>query len=266
MNIHHLRSATFIIETGNNFILIDPMLGKKGSLPAFSYVKFKAEKNPLVELPDNAAELLGKVTHCFITHSQTFNIRAFQHTDHLDRTGEKFLAYKQIPVYTFSHDALYLKNLGLNVQAGIEHWKEIQFLGGRLVAVPAKHGHGWISKFMANGCGFFLDLPNEPSIYISGDTVLTEDVKTAIFQFNPDITVVAAGEAQMDVGKPILMTESEVRKFIQLSPKHVIANHFEALNHCPVKRADIQNLVAEIGEKDRVYIPDDGQTLSFHLN
>ncbi len=29
MKIHHLRSATFIIEAGPYFILIDPMLGDK---------------------------------------------------------------------------------------------------------------------------------------------------------------------------------------------------------------------------------------------
>lgn len=69
MKIHHLRSATFIIESGPHFILVDPMLGGKGSLPAFSYFRFKVAKNPLVDLPLNAQELLNKVTHCLITHS-----------------------------------------------------------------------------------------------------------------------------------------------------------------------------------------------------
>ena len=35
MKIHHIRNATFIIEASNNFILVDPMLGKTGFIPLF---------------------------------------------------------------------------------------------------------------------------------------------------------------------------------------------------------------------------------------
>ena len=75
MKIHHLRSATFVIESGKNFILVDPMLCDAGKLPPFSVVRFKARMNPLVPLPDHAPEILEKVNHCLITHSQTFGIR-----------------------------------------------------------------------------------------------------------------------------------------------------------------------------------------------
>jgi len=33
MNIHHLRNATFVIESGDAFILVDPMLSGVGKLP-----------------------------------------------------------------------------------------------------------------------------------------------------------------------------------------------------------------------------------------
>ena len=32
MKIHHLRNATFVIESKSTFILVDPMLGKKKQL------------------------------------------------------------------------------------------------------------------------------------------------------------------------------------------------------------------------------------------
>ena len=67
MKIHHLRSATFIIESNNHFILIDPMLAQKGTLPPFSLFRYKAERNPTVDLPSNAEDLLNKVTHALIT-------------------------------------------------------------------------------------------------------------------------------------------------------------------------------------------------------
>ncbi|MEZ9278020.1 MBL fold metallo-hydrolase, partial [Vibrio sp. F13] len=156
------------------FILIDPMLGKKGSMPPFSVIKAKAAKNPTVEMPSNADELLNKVTHTLITHSQTLGIKALQHGDHLDPAGEMFLTSRNIPVATPAKDKAYLEKYDLTVNWGIEDWQTIDFLDGKLTAVPALHGHGWIHKVMANGVGFFLELPNEPSIYISGDTVLTD--------------------------------------------------------------------------------------------
>jgi len=86
-------------------------------------------------------------------------------------------------------------------------------------------------NFMANGAGFYLKLPNEPSIYISGDTVYTDDVERALTEFKPDIAVVAAGSASLDVGGPILMPLEEIIIFIKTTPHKVIANHLEALNN-----------------------------------
>lgn len=263
MKIHHLRSATFIIESNNHFILIDPMLGSKGSLPPFSMVRFKLERNPTVNLPSNADKLLNKVTHAFVTHSQTFGFKPLQHSDHLDAEGVRFLTEKSIPVVTPNKDKSYLEKYGLTVAHGVDDWQRVDFLGGTLTAVPAQHGHGWIHKFMANGSGFYLELPNEPSIYISGDTVLTEDVKRALTELKPDITIVAAGQAQMDVGQPLLMPTDEVMEFIKLSPGKVIANHMEALNHCPVDRQTLRSSLEAHGLSDKVFIPQDGEVLAF---
>ncbi|NVN83588.1 MULTISPECIES: MBL fold metallo-hydrolase [unclassified Vibrio] len=263
MKIHHLRSATFIIESGDHYILIDPMLGKKGSLPPFSVFRAKMQKNPTVEMPHNANELLDKVTHTLITHSQTFGIKALQHGDHLDGAGEDFLSSRQLPVTTPSKDKAYLEKYGLNVESGIDDWQTIDFLGGNLTAIPAQHGHGWIHKVMANGVGFFLELPNEPSIYISGDTVLTDHVKRALSELKPDITVVAAGQAQMDVGQPLLMPQDEVMEFIRLSPNKVIANHMEALNHCAIDHGTLLKSLEQHDLASKVAIPADGETLEY---
>ena len=65
---------------------------------------------------------------------------------------------------------------------------------------------------MANGAGFFIQLPDEPSLYISGDTVYTQDVERVLTEFQPDIAVMAAGSASLDVGGPILMSLEEFLK------------------------------------------------------
>ena len=262
MKIHHLRNATCVLETENKHILIDPMLNKKGDLPPFSAIRFKARCNPLVDLPPNSQSILEQVTHCFITHSSTFGIKALQHTDHLDLPGETFLIQHDIPVVTGEADANYLKKYGLRVEKGLRFWKPQTFGSGTVMAVPARHGHGWNSHLMANGIGFFLELQNEPSVYIGGDTVFTKDVERLFDEYKPDITILAAGSAQLDIGPPILMDPVELLECIKKAPGKVLLNHLEALNHCPTTRKFLNELVKKHNLQIKVLIPEDGETVA----
>jgi L-ascorbate metabolism protein UlaG (beta-lactamase superfamily) len=266
MKIHHLRNATFVIESGANHIVIDPMLSDKGKLPPFAWFRHKPERNPIVSLPDNASQLLDKVTHCLITHSQAFGIKALQHTDHLDTAGESFLKNKNIPVVCREQDAPYLKKYGINVETTLSYWIPEQLLGGEITAIPAQHGHGWNHNLMANGAGFHLQLSGEPSIYISGDTVYTKEVERALTELKPDIAVVAAGSASLDVGGPILMPLEEIVTFARTAPNKVIANHLEALNHCPTTRSQLKHTLKNNGLLSKTFVPNDGETLTIEAN
>jgi len=257
MKIHHLRNATLIIESGNHFILVDPMLGEKGTNGPLAFIRHKARRNPLVSLPENSNELLEKVTHCLITHCQR------KHFDHLDVEGVLFLVKNKIPVTCNSKDASYLKKRNINVQNILYPWKSDSFLEGNITTIPAKHGYGWIHRLMANGVGFFIELPNSPTIYISGDTVYTNDVDKALSKFKPTISIIASGAASLDIGKPILMTLKDIVKFIQNSPGKVIANHLEALNHCPTTREGLKEELKKQNLLSKVFIPYDGETLQF---
>lgn len=261
MKLHHLRNATFMIESGEISILIDPMLSDKGRLPPFAYFKHKAIRNPIVSLPDVASEVLDKTTHCFVTHSQKFGIKALQHTDHLDDAGEAFLRERAIPVVTCERDASSLRGRGLNVVVALKYWRPEDLLGGRIAAIPALHGHGWMRCLMANGAGFYLELPGEPSIYISGDTVYTDSVERVLTEFKPDIAVMASGGASLDVGRPILMPLEELVTFVQNAPNRVVANHLEALNHCPTTRLQLKRKLENSCLLSKVIIPNDGEAI-----
>ena len=261
MKIHHLRNATGVIETGDHHILIDPMLGARGELPAFARWRHKPRRNPTVDLPANAAAVLEKVTHCLITHSQTFGLKALQHTDHLDPAGERFLRRRGTPVVCRRRDAAYLEKYGLNVVTALDCGRPQPFLQGEIQAIPARHGHDWIHRLMANGVGFFIRLPGEPSIYISGDTVYTQAVARTLKDLRPDLAMVAAGSASLDVGGPILMPLAEILAFVKAAPGRVIANHLEALNHCPTRRAALKQALDDHGLRSKVFVPDDGETL-----
>lgn len=96
--------------------MIDPMLGDTGKLPSFAYVRHRPRRNPTVPLPKNAAGLLGKVTHCLVTHSRMFGIKALQHTDHLDTAGESFRRTENLPVVCSQKDATCLRKHGFRLR------------------------------------------------------------------------------------------------------------------------------------------------------
>lgn len=252
MQIHHLRNATLVIETDEKVILVDPMLGKKGSGFPFTFFRFKPRKNPIVDLPANSYEILEKVTHCLITHL---------HPDHLDKDAEAFLKRKNIPILCSVKDEKVLRQKGLRILKAIDYWKEEAFLDGKIIGIPAVHGYGFIAKPMGDVIGFYIEFPNEKSIYISADTVYTEHVEKVLSEFRPDISVLACGTAQFDFGKPLLMTMDELIHFVQKAPNKVLANHMESLNHCPTTRGQLKAALLKKGLLDKVYIPNDGEII-----
>lgn len=255
LNIHHFRNATMVIETEKDVILIDPMLGAKGTMATFTFFRFKAQKNPIAPLPKNCNDILKKVTHCLITH---------KHPDHLDPKAERFLSNRKIPVTCSFKDAALFKKKGLNVIKTINYWKKNSFLGGTIEGIPAKHGYGFISKPMGNVMGYYIELPNQKSIYLSSDTIYTDAVDKVLTDYKPAISVVACGTAQLDVFKPLLMTMEDILKFVKNSPAVVIANHLEAVNHCPTTRAALQNELEKNGLLEKVFIPNDGDVININ--
>ena len=253
MKIHHIRNATMVLETNDKVILIDPMLGAKGTAgPPFTLFRFKPQRNPILDLPPNAMEIVEKTTHCLITHL---------HPDHLDKVGEAFLKENKTPVICSIKDANTLKKKGLNVVQTVNYWKQIPFFDGTIEGIPAKHGYGFISKPAGNVMGFYIKLPNQPSLYLSSDTIYTDDVDKVLQQYKPDISVVATGSAQFDVFKPLMMTMEDIIRFVQNSPGKVVANHLEAVNHCPTTRKDLKSKLGTHGLSKKMYIPNDGDII-----
>lgn len=258
MKIQQLRNATIILEFGPYRLLVDPMLAAKGTLPALRLFG-ATQRNPLVELPASTAEDLESVTHCLITHCQK------GHFDHLDRAAKRWLRQKQIPVICTPRDAGYLARRGLNVQPlADDHPQPGTFLGGTLRTVECTHGRGLVGKLMEHGVGYLIELPGEPSVYLTGDTVLTPAVSEFVLRHQPQVSVVPAGGARFDLGGDIIMGIEETLEFARLSRGAVVANHLEAISHCPTTRKALRDAAEKAGVGERLFIPQDGQTLVFH--
>ena len=253
LKIHHLRNATMVIETEITVLLIDPMLGDEGSIPSFSEKRFKSQKNPIVPIPDDSKQLLQKVTHCLITH---------KHEDHLDQSGIDFLRNNDIPVFCSIKDRERFSAHKLNITQTIDYWSPEDFLEGTIEGIPATHGYGQVAELMGNVMGYYIKLKNGKTIYLSSDTIYTEAVEKVLKTYKPNICVLACGSAQLDEYEPILMTMDDIIKFVKNSPEMVIANHLEALNHCPTTRKELKDNLLKENILDKVWIPEDGE----HLN
>lgn len=254
MDITQLRNATIIVAAGSHRILVDPMLAPRHAIPPLKYATRSRRRNPLVDLPPNTDAMLETVTHALITHCQK------GHFDHLDRAGAKWLRDHQIPVFCMREDADYLDRKGLAVQP-LEPNRRQPFLTGQVTPIPCVHGTGVIGRFMTHGHGYYLEFPGEPSLYIAGDTVLTDDVQTFIRQRQPDICVVPAGGAKFDIGREIIMGADDVLAVARISSGVVVANHLESLDHCPVTREQLKTIRKQHRIGDRLKVPDDGETM-----
>lgn len=241
-----------ILETEKDVILIDPMLGDIGIMPSFTLWRHKARKNPTVALPKNTESILNKVTHCILTH---------QHPDHIDNAGVQFLKNNNIPITCSIKDKLAFSKRGLNVTQTLKYWEKQEFLGGSIEGIPAKHGYGFVSRPMGNVIGFYLKLPNQKSIYLSSDTIYTDSVDKVLKEYKPDISVLACGTAQFDIFKKLIMDIDDILKFIKNSTGKVIANHLESINHCPMTRKKLREILIENNLINKVIIPEDGDKI-----
>jgi L-ascorbate metabolism protein UlaG (beta-lactamase superfamily) len=262
MRITCLRNATLMIESDAGprpvALLVDPMLAARGALPRLRLGGGAGRRNPLVDLPPAAPALLARTTHALVTHCRR------GHFDHLDGAGRRFLRERATPVFCTPDDAPWLAGRGLAAVPLAGAGRQ-PFLGGHVTPVPCLHGRGWVGRLMAHGVGWFIEWPGEPSIYIAGDTVLTPTVARFLSDHRPDIAVLPAGGARFDLGGEILMDGQEVCAAARLTPGLVIANHLEALDHCPVTRDCVRALAAAEGFGDRLRVPEDGETIRYEL-
>lgn len=249
MRIRQLRNATVVLSLGPHRLLVDPMLAEVGAMPGFKLFGGGRRRNPLVSLPVESEAALGEVTHVLVTH---------EHPDHFDTAGLRWVRERGLPVYTNGIDAPNLRKKGLVV-----HELSEGSLGMSVEVVRSRHGSGLLGWLMGPVAGYFLAYPGEPSLYVIGDSVMTESVLEAVSRLRPDVILAPAGAANMGLGGNILFSEEELVQLCRATEGVVVFNHLEALDHCPTTRVGLRERMKAEGLSDRTFVPEDGETLTF---
>lgn len=249
MRLRLLRHATLLLEYHALSLLVDPMLSALGAMDPVPMAA-DTRRIPLVDLPIDGAQLqalLHAVDGVIVTHL---------HRDHWDAAAVALLP-KTLPIFCQPPDAQTLRDQGFAavtpVADGVS-WRGIAFqrTGGQ-------HGTGAIGRRMGPVSGFVLRAPDEPVLYVAGDTIWCQEVVDALQTHRPAVIVVNAGAAQFLTGDPITMTAADVASVARAAPDaQIVAVHMETINHCGLTRPALHAALAAEGCAANVAIPDDG--------
>lgn len=248
-----VRNATLLIEYGGKKILVDPMLSPKGAIESWAGI----QTNPTVDLTIPINEIVEDVDLVLVTHV---------HADHFDEAASKILN-KSIELINQPADKAFFKKEAFSNATSLDNnvlWNDIS-----ITRIEAQHGTGEVLKMMGKTSGFVLKAKNQPTVYIVGDAIWTDDIKKTIKKFNPDYIVVNSGGALIQgyENTPIIMDEAQTMALISESGKaKVIAVHMDALDHCRTTRTSLSQKAIEsnIGA-DKLIIPQDGEVIRLSL-
>lgn len=248
-SIQLIRNATMVLNYGGHKILVDPMFSPKGGLVSIA----GKEKSPLVDLPIPISEIVRDVDLVLVTHN---------HLDHFDGEAIKNLD-KKIKLIHQRADHDTIQKLGFKNAETIN--KEITWEDIKITRTIAEHGTGRVLQMMGEVSGFVLQAKNQPTIYIVGDAVWTEEIYQNIRKYDPDYIIVNTGGAKMPgfEATPIIMDEKQAIALVQESGKaKVIAIHMDAIDHCYTTREILKKEAVKFDiSSQKLLIPSDGEVI-----
>jgi L-ascorbate metabolism protein UlaG (beta-lactamase superfamily) len=250
MKLQLWRNATLLLNIDGVSILIDPMLGEKGSRGKMPMTDSEL-LNPLIDLPFNKEELnkkLKSVDAVAVTHL---------HLDHWDAAAIKLLD-KNIPVICPDVISEQIAGQGFKNIITINN-NPVQFKNIEISTTKGQHGTGEIGEKMGIVNGFVFKTENK-SVYIAGDTIWYDEIAQEIAQHQPQHIIVAGGAATFSIGDPIIMTSEDILKVCEYAPESTVwVTHLEAVSHCTEDRKFIKEKINENGLEKRCFVLDDGE-------
>jgi L-ascorbate metabolism protein UlaG (beta-lactamase superfamily) len=260
VQVQLIRNATVKVTYGDTTFLVDPMLAPKDAYPGFEGTYRSELRNPLIDLPFSAQDVIQDVDAVVVTHT---------HLDHWDDAAQKQLR-KDIPLFAQDEaDAGVIRAQGFTDVRVLA--QNAEFGGVSLSHTEGQHGTDAmyqspeLAKVLGNVMGVVFQAPGQKKVYIAGDTIWRGDVEQALTTYSPDVIVLNTGNALVSgIQESIIMGKEDTLRAYQAAPRaSVVAVHMDTVNHGALTRADLRAYVQEKGIQDRVLIPQDGETLKF---
>lgn len=252
-SVQLIRNATLKFDYAGKTILVDPMLSEKGELMSVLGVN----KNPTVHLTMPVDSIVSGVDFVLGTHS---------HFDHFDNAATKALANNVVMYIQPSDSVAFENNYGYTNTKVIND--SITQEGVTIIRTGGVHGREALQVAMGEVSGYILQAPENPTVYVVGDCLYTEEIQNNINTYKPEWVILNSGGAialpySQELG-PVLMNERDVIDLIKNSPVECrfIAVHMEAVDHAQTTRSILRNEADKAGiSRERLLIPSDGEKI-----
>lgn len=253
MKFQQIRNATVIVEYAGSRFLVDPMLSPKGSFPAFPGTSNDHLMNPTVELPIPMGDILA-VDAVIVTHD---------HLDHWDEPAKQLIP-KDKPLFVQNErDQATIQASGFTDVRLLG--ANTEFKGITLIKTSGQHGSDQvmaspIGELLGEVCGVVFKHPEEKTVYLAGDTLWNEHVRSSLAKYTPEVVILNAGDAQIIGFGSIIMGKKDVYEVHKAAPHAtLIATHMESVNHATLTRNELRAFAAENGMTNHLLVPEDGE-------
>jgi L-ascorbate metabolism protein UlaG (beta-lactamase superfamily) len=238
LRLTHIGGPTVLIEAAGWRLLTDPTFDPAGRRYSFGWgsssVKLAGPAVPAAEL--------GPIDAVLLTHDH--------HGDNLDDAGRALLPSAGVVVTTASG----AKRLGGSAR-GLAPWETTALEGdGRpsisVQATPCRHGPPLSHPIVGDVIGFALRWEGQEhgALWISGDTVLYDGVRSVADRVQVDTALLHLGGVQLSVTGPLRYTMTArdgVELMEQVRPRVTIPVHYEGWKHFKDGRDDVVRAFAE---------------------
>jgi L-ascorbate metabolism protein UlaG (beta-lactamase superfamily) len=244
LRITHIGGPTVLIEVGGWRLLTDPTFDAPGKRYFFGWGTMSRKlAGPAIPAAD-----IGPIDAVLLSHDH--------HGDNLDPAGRELLPSARVVVTTASG----AKRLG-GSSRGLEPWQTTRLEapdrpGIEVTATPCRHGPPLSHPIVGDVVGFALGWEGQKHgvLWISGDTVLYDGVRSVADRLDVDTALIHLGGVRFPVSGPVRYTMT-ARDAVDLcgliQPRTAIPIHYEGWKHFRQGREAIEREFANAPETIR---------------
>jgi L-ascorbate metabolism protein UlaG (beta-lactamase superfamily) len=255
IRITFIGNATTLISAGGLTLLTDPNFLHQGQRAYLGYgLVSKRRHNPALQI-----DQLPSLNAIVLSH---------MHGDHWDRVAQKGLDHS-LPVITTPHAAKRLRHRGFGNALGLSTWQahtiSTDNVSLTLTSLPGRHAPLPVNRLLPPVMGTLLDFESADGstrrrLYISGDTLLVEELKEIPVRFKAvDAGVLHLGGTRLPAGRrlpfglTVTMDGRQGADMVDmLNLPKVIPVHFDDYTVFASPLADFTSEMKQRGMADRI--------------
>ena len=237
VRLTHVGGPTVLIELGGWRLLTDPTFDPAGGSYRFGW----GTGSQKLAGPALAASELGPLDAVLLSHDH--------HQDNLDPAGRALLPAAGTVVTTASGAKRLRGELGAAVR-GLAPWETTTLSAPgkpdiEIVATPCRHGPPLSHPIVGDVIGFGLRPEGEErqAVWISGDTVIYDEVRAAAGRLEVDVALLHLGGVRFPISGPLRYTMNAAEAIElsgELEPRLAVAIHYEGWKHFRQGREEVE--------------------------